>query len=446
MTKKYDLAVVGAGPSGLMAAKTAAEKGLSVILFERNREIAPIKRGCGMVLLPLNDPYFGEEKIYLDRSNGRISFTSSGFSVPYEGPSRDLFSWHILSPGGKVVQFGDTPEGLRLGENARTSAVHDKSILLSSILQQCEALGVKISLGTNVVGVKKMGEKVRVCCEPNNVEVPFVIAADGVNSRLAQDLRMNAERMYYGLMKIQGVEIRGVKKFDPNTFYSFVTGKANPTYNVLIPIAEQAEGCFRAFTVVFDPDSDAERNLNFLLNESRYAASFKEASTICEISSVEKMFSPMETPYRDQVLFVGDTAWCQEIEITAALMCGWHAGNAIASALNENKISSEGISGYLQWWNQECLDSHDHSTYLRNYALCFLLTNEEIDYLFDLIQVTLPALFNPYRGLDVLGQELAKSMDRIQREKPEIAQKLQTFSSAPIKTLMGIPIQAAAKL
>ncbi len=35
---KYDLIVVGDGPGGLMAAKTAAEDGLKVIMVERKKE------------------------------------------------------------------------------------------------------------------------------------------------------------------------------------------------------------------------------------------------------------------------------------------------------------------------------------------------------------------------------------------------------------------------
>ena len=43
---KYDLIVVGGGPGGLMAAKTAAEDGLKVLLIERKRNITEIKRAC----------------------------------------------------------------------------------------------------------------------------------------------------------------------------------------------------------------------------------------------------------------------------------------------------------------------------------------------------------------------------------------------------------------
>ena len=35
MSKRYDVIVVGAGPAGLMAARTAAENGLSVALLDR---------------------------------------------------------------------------------------------------------------------------------------------------------------------------------------------------------------------------------------------------------------------------------------------------------------------------------------------------------------------------------------------------------------------------
>jgi len=44
--KKYDLIVVGGGPAGLMAAKTAAEDGLKVVLIERKGNITETNRAC----------------------------------------------------------------------------------------------------------------------------------------------------------------------------------------------------------------------------------------------------------------------------------------------------------------------------------------------------------------------------------------------------------------
>lgn len=42
MKPKYDVAIIGAGPAGLMAAITAAREGLTVLLVERKADIS----GC----------------------------------------------------------------------------------------------------------------------------------------------------------------------------------------------------------------------------------------------------------------------------------------------------------------------------------------------------------------------------------------------------------------
>jgi flavin-dependent dehydrogenase len=43
---KYDIIVSGAGPGGLMAAKTAAEAGLKVLLLEQKIDPTRINRSC----------------------------------------------------------------------------------------------------------------------------------------------------------------------------------------------------------------------------------------------------------------------------------------------------------------------------------------------------------------------------------------------------------------
>ena len=59
MKSAYDLIVIGAGPSGLTAARTAAENGLSVALLERKDTVHEILRMCGMMLVTLSGKYMG---------------------------------------------------------------------------------------------------------------------------------------------------------------------------------------------------------------------------------------------------------------------------------------------------------------------------------------------------------------------------------------------------
>ncbi len=55
----YDVAVVGGGPAGLMAAKQAAEKGLTVALIEKRGDVSRITRQCTMQFI-LDDGYENE--------------------------------------------------------------------------------------------------------------------------------------------------------------------------------------------------------------------------------------------------------------------------------------------------------------------------------------------------------------------------------------------------
>lgn len=73
---EYDIIVVGAGPAGTIAAKTASEKGLSVLLLEKDREIGiPVRcgemvghKGISMAINPL--------KSWITLSTDYITFVS----------------------------------------------------------------------------------------------------------------------------------------------------------------------------------------------------------------------------------------------------------------------------------------------------------------------------------------------------------------------------------
>ena len=68
MNNVYDLIVVGAGPAGLVAAKTAAESGLSVALIERKESIHAVLRMCGQMIVSLSGRYMGERVVHNEKA------------------------------------------------------------------------------------------------------------------------------------------------------------------------------------------------------------------------------------------------------------------------------------------------------------------------------------------------------------------------------------------
>jgi len=71
MTKEYDLVIVGAGPGGTVASKTAGENGLKTAILERKINPAEITRGCAMMFAVESDYYFGE-RMYYNEKNKKI--------------------------------------------------------------------------------------------------------------------------------------------------------------------------------------------------------------------------------------------------------------------------------------------------------------------------------------------------------------------------------------
>jgi hypothetical protein len=71
----------------------------------------------------------------------------------------------------------------------------------------------------------------------------------------------------------------------------------------------------------------------------------------------------------------------------------------------------------------------DYKVFLKNLYMPILCNDEEIDYIFSKIQDTLPTVLDPYEVPTHMGKEMTKIIPVIQKEKPELLQKLSSFAS-----------------
>ena len=434
MKTEYDLIIVGAGPAGLTAAKVAAENGLSVAVLERKDAAHDILRMCGMMVVTLSGRYMGE-RVTHNEQEGLLCFPHNGFSLKYDGPTKDFFSWEIHSPGGEKLSFGDYNTNLQKGKAGRASAVYSKRHLLEGLVDTCKHLGVKFFTGENVIEAHRSGEKVEiVTAEGKHFKGVFAIAADGRQSRVARSMGMNKNRGFYTSVTSLGYEMTNLNLPHPQALHQplFKSGDP-PMMGFIIPRALDHEGeeVWLVMISNVNMQTDHEGIFDAFTLQSRFAPWFKGARKVRKCGCTGNMYAPLFHPFKNNVLFAGDAGWCQEAEMTGAVMSGWKAGNAVAFAMQEKKYSAEGIQPYLDWWKSYYLGKMDYNVFLKNLYMPILCEENEIDFLFRTIQETLPTALDPYEIPALMGSAMAKIIPTIKEERPDLLAKIEKFGSLP---------------
>ena len=440
MAKAYDVIIVGAGPAGLMAAKTAGENGLRTALIERKSVITDINRACSMMVVTLTGRYL-EERVLLNTQAKRLCFPKYGFSFPYDGAHQDFYTWSILSYKGNKIQLGDYALNSSKGEAGRITATYDKEALLKSLLREVRQYNVDVFDSYNVIGSQTENGKVTVFTREGAKFVgSFVIGADGRSSRLAKTLGFNCGRKYYGTATTRGVEMAGVELPEKYALFQIFLNENPPMRIWMTPRAGKDEHF--VMVTCLHPGADVAGALDRFTTKGYFASWFKHAERKRCLPIVGNMYAHIEDPYKDQVVLISDAVWCQEAEMTGAIISGWKAANAITCALIEGKISREGVADYLSWWTDEIIKKYDHKDMVRNAVMPYCLTSDDIDYLLSKITKTLRSILDPYETPKIVAEAMAEIMPLVSGERPDIFNKLKTMRTDPLETIFNGCIRA----
>jgi len=441
----YDLIVVGAGPAGLTAAKIAAENGLSVALLERKSSIEEILRMCGMMVVSLSGSYMGERVVHNPEA-GLFCFPNNGFSIKYDGPTKDFYSWQIYSPNGEKVTFGDYAANVAKGKEGRASACYDKSWFLAGLLSECKKLGVQVFTGENVIDVRKKADGVEVqTASGKHFSGVFAIAADGRQSRMARVMGMNKSRGFFGSVTSIGYEMTNLNLPEPYALHQPLLQSGDPPMlGFVCPRAWDNDGEYTWLVMItnVDPNADHESLFDLFTLKSRFAPWFKGGKKVRKCGCAGNMYSPIIRPFKDNVLFAGDAGWCQEAEMTGAVMSGWKASSAVVLAMLEGKHNEQGIQAYLDWWRTSNIEKCDHNVFLKNLYMPILCNDKEIDYIFGKINFVLPTVLDPYEVPENLGKALVKIIPEIQKERPELLKKMSSFNDLPPEVVLKNTIRS----
>ena len=170
------LIIIGGGPAGLMAARTAARAGLGVLLFEALPRAGDLGHPCSGVIAPAPGFVRGE------RTPAGIRFPALDLTIPAALIVGTPSVQRYVGPGGGAFEA-------RFPSRADFPiAALDKPALLRLLAEQATAAGAELRFGTPVTGLlKEDGRVVGVRSRNGEFRSPLVLSAEGVSRRFTEE-------------------------------------------------------------------------------------------------------------------------------------------------------------------------------------------------------------------------------------------------------------------
>lgn len=321
VNETYDIAVIGAGPAGSMAAQYAARLGRSVCLMDRNAKVGvPVRCGEGIGY-----------KSFIRHVGSRTEWTLNKIEKAV-----------MVSPSGTRVTIGNIDE----------SFILDREKMDGDLAAEAARAGAKLLLSTTVTEIKRTSDKRYECVTgpDSSIYASCLIIADGVESRCARFLGWNTAVSLVDMETCAFCHV--ASPLIDHTVCVFYTGT---TY---------APG---GYVWIF-PRGKGVANVGLGINGSRSSAG-KAKELLLKFIDKELPGSPMSYLHcggvpvgkairplvRDGAMLVGDAARqvnCMSgAGIHYSLFAGKTAGTVAANAFKNGSLDHAALHQYeKEWW------------------------------------------------------------------------------------------------
>jgi flavin-dependent dehydrogenase len=424
----YDVAIAGGGPAGLMAAKTAAERGLKTVLLEKRPGVGTITRACCQQFI-MDEGYEGET---ITVGSGKITFQNNGFDVPYSGPLFGVQEKRYISPGGHAITFSHA--------DGRPLAVQfDKGRLLQILWDCCAAAGVELISGATVFDASDQGGSVAIDYMRSgsvaHITAGKIICADGVTSRSAAALGLNQSRKYILSSRAMCYVLENVRDDTPFVMKSFI-GNVYESQGPVILYPYLNDPTKARLFVAGTKSKLPDAVLAHARARSCLKAYLEHARVLQKTGCGLRVHTPLASPCSGNALVIGDAAAYVEVETQGALMCGYKSAVAVRDELD----GKDGFARYNDWWRSSFeFNGPDVAMVAQGYVLVPVYTDDELDYLFGLTAgETLPGSYSQYRTPKYMWDAILKHADRIAREHPALLEKISNNMHLSLKNVLLI--------
>ncbi|ADI73190.1 geranylgeranyl reductase [Methanohalobium evestigatum Z-7303] len=354
MKNQYDVIVVGAGPGGSIAAKTAAKNGLDVLLIEKRQEIG--------------DPVRCAEGIGKEGLKHHIEPDPKWICADVKGS-------RIYSPNETVVEMSEELSGGEVGY------VLERKIFDRELVNQAASYGVDVMVKTRATGLISengyvRGIKAIYLGEEYNFYSNIVIGADGVESKIGRwggidtslkpsDIEVCAQYLIGNIdTDLNFCHFYLGNEIAPSG-YIWVFPKGEKLANVGIGILGSRSGKYRAIDLLSD----------FVKQK------FPEGKILeLDVGGVP-VSGTIDQTIADGLMLVGDAAR-QSDPITGgglvnAMDAGEIAGNVAYEAISANDVSTKMLQRYESRWRKTIGQDIDNDLIVKNKFVEF--TDEQLN-------------------------------------------------------------------
>ncbi len=328
MKSKYDILVIGGGPAGALAAKTAAKAGNSVCLIEKRPAIGtPVRcaEGIGKDLLK---EYVKPDPCWI---------------------SADIERARIIAPNGTTISLEQDKAGNEVGY------VLDRKIFDRELVWQAAEAGSDVVVKTRATAPimengAVRGANVISIGTPAEIRAEVVIAADGVEARFARRAGLETTVPLREMMSCAQYLMTNIDIDAGSTDFYLGNAIAPEGYLWIFPKGERTANV--GIGISGRRSRDGSRAKDYL--DRFVAKNFPDGKMIEAIVGGVPVCRPLECTVADGLMVVGDAARVVD-PITGggignALFTGRLAGQVASDCIAAGDCSKEALMAYDTGW------------------------------------------------------------------------------------------------